>query len=111
MNPENFDALLIPGGYSPDELRANENAVEFTKEFVESNKPVFAICHAPQILITAQVLKGRKITGWKSIKQDIINAGAIFIDKEVVIDDNIISSRSPADIPAFIKASLKKLEE
>lgn len=111
VNPEDFDALLIPGGYSPDELRANENAVEFTKEFVESNKPVFAICHAPQILITAQVLKGRKITGWKSIKQDIINAGAIFIDKEVVIDDNIISSRSPADIPAFIKASLKKLEE
>ncbi len=111
VRPEDFDALLIPGGYSPDELRANENAVEFTKEFVESNKPVFAICHAPQILITAQVLKGRKITGWKSIKQDIINAGAIFIDKEVVIDDNIISSRSPSDIPAFIKASLKKLEE
>ncbi|WP_305067307.1 type 1 glutamine amidotransferase domain-containing protein [Methanobrevibacter sp. TMH8] len=106
-----FDALLIPGGYSPDELRADENAVQFTKKFVESGKPVFAICHAPQILITAKVIKGRKITGWKSIKQDIINAGAIFIDEEVVIDDNIISSRSPADIPAFVKASLKKLKE
>lgn len=106
-----FDALLIPGGYSPDELRADENAVQFTKKFVESGKPVFAICHAPQILITAKVIKGRKITGWKSIKQDIINAGAIFIDEEVVIDDNIISSRSPADIHAFVKASLRKLEE
>lgn len=108
---DDFDALLIPGGYSPDELRANDDAVQFTKEFVESNKPVFAICHAPQILITAQVIKGRKITGWKSIIQDIKNAGATYIDEEVVEDGNIISSRSPADIPAFINASLNKLKE
>jgi deglycase len=105
-----FDAIFIPGGYSPDQLRVDENVVQFTKEFVESGKPVFAICHAPQLLITAKVIKGRKITGWKSIIQDIKNAGAIFIDEEVVEDDNIISSRSPDDIPAFIKASLKKLE-
>ena len=105
-----FDALFIPGGYSPDKLRVDADAVKFVKEFVESGKPVFAICHAPQLLITAQVLGGRKITGWKSIIQDIKNAGADYIDQEVVEDGNLISSRDPTDIPAFIKASLKKLK-
>lgn len=110
VSVDDFDALLIPGGYSPDKLRVNEDAVRFTKEFVESGKPVFSICHAPQLLITAQVIKGRKITGWKSIIQDIKNAGAKFIDRELVEDGNLISSRSPRDLPAFIRASLKKLE-
>jgi protease I len=105
-----FDALLIPGGYSPDKLRVDEHVVSFVKEFVESGKPVCAICHAPQLLITAQVLGGRKITGWKSLVQDIKNAGAEFIDQEVVIDGNLISSRSPADIPAFIRACSEKLK-
>lgn len=109
VSTEAFDALLIPGGYSPDKLRANDEAVRFTKEFMESQKPVFAICHAPQLLITADILKGRKITGWKSVVQDIKNAGAEFIDQEVVEDGNLISSRQPADLPAFIKASLRKL--
>ena len=104
-----FDALLIPGGYSPDKLRVDENAVRFSKEFVESGKPVFAICHAPQLLITADVIRGRRITGWKSVIQDIKNAGAEFIDQEVVEDGNLISSRSPADLPRFIEASLKRL--
>jgi protease I len=105
-----FDALLIPGGYSPDRLRTNEDAVRFARHFVESGKPVFAICHAPQLLITAQVIRGRTITGWKSIIQDIKNAGAEFRDQEVVEDENIISSRSPKDLPAFIEASLRKLK-
>jgi protease I len=105
-----FDALLIPGGYSPDKLRVDEHVVSFVKEFVESGKPICAICHAPQLLITAQVLRGRKITGWKSLVQDIKNAGAEFIDQEVVIDGNLISSRSPADIPAFIKACSERLK-
>ena len=109
VSMDDFDALLIPGGYSPDKLRVDDDAVRFVKEFVESGKPVFAICHAPQLLITAQVLKDRKITGWKSIIQDIKNAGAEFIDQKVVEDGNLISSRSPADLPAFIRASLKKL--
>ncbi|MEW5801945.1 MAG: type 1 glutamine amidotransferase domain-containing protein [bacterium] len=104
-----FDALFIPGGYSPDRLRINDDAVRFVRDFVASGKPVLSICHAPQLLITAQVLKGRKITGWKSIMQDIKNAGAEFIDQAVVEDGNIISSRRPDDIPAFIDASLKKL--
>jgi protease I len=105
-----FDALLIPGGYSPDKLRVDADAVRFVKEFVDSGKPVFAICHAPQLLITAQVLQGRRITGWESIIQDIKNAGAEFIDQEVVEDGNLISSRSPSDLPAFVRAALQKLQ-
>lgn len=109
VSVEEFDALLIPGGYSPDKLRVDEDAVRFAGEFVKSGKPVFSICHAPQLLITADVLRGRRITGWKSVIQDIRNAGAEFIDREVVEDGNLISSRSPADLPAFIEACLKKL--
>lgn len=108
---DDFDALFIPGGYSPDRLRIDASAVAFVEEFVKSNKPVFAICHAPQILITAGVLKGRTVTGWKSIEQDIKNAGAKFVDMEVVKDGNLISSRSPHDIPAFIDACLRMLDE
>ncbi len=104
-----FDALFIPGGYSPDKLRVDEDAVRFAGEFVKSGKPVFAICHAAQLLITAQALSGRKVTGWKSIVQDIKNAGAQFFDQEVVEDGNLISSRSPVDLPAFIQACLRKL--
>jgi protease I len=106
---EDFDALLIPGGFSPDKLRAYEEPVDFVRNFVQKGKPVFMICHGPQLLINAKVLEGRIITGWKSIKQDIINAGAEFRDQEVVIDGNLVSSRSPADLPAFIKACLLKL--
>lgn len=91
-------------------LRSYDDAVRFVRESVESGKPVFAIYHAPQLLITAQVLKGRRITGWKSIIQDIKNAGAEFVDEEVVQDINLISSRSPADLPAFIQASLQRLQ-
>lgn len=109
VSPSHFDALLIPGGYSPDRLRAYPEPVKFVSDFMQSGKPVFSICHAPQILITAESLKGRKVTGWKSIIQDIKNAGAEFKDEEVVIDGNLVSSRSPADLPAFISASLDKL--
>ncbi len=111
VSADDFDALFIPGGYSPDKLRAHDAPVEFVRAFVQSGKPVLAICHAPQLLITAQVLEGRKITGWKSVAQDIRNAGAEYIDREVVIDGNLVSSRNPDDIPAFIEASLAKLKE
>lgn len=111
VKAKDFDALFIPGGYSPDKLRAHKEAVNFVKNFANTEKPIFAICHAPQILITADVLNGRKLTGWKSIKQDIKNAGAKYIDKEVVKDGNLISSRQPDDIPAFIDAALEKLKE
>lgn len=109
VSPDTFDALLIPGGYSPDHLRADENAVAFAGHFLESGKPVFSICHGPQLLISTGLLKGRKITGWKSIVQDIKNAGADYADREVVEDGNLVSSRKPSDIPAFIEAALKKL--
>ena len=109
VSVEDFDALLIPGGYSPDKIRVDQDAVQFTREFVESGKPVFLICHAAQLLITADVLRGRKVTGWKSIVQDIKNAGAEYLDQEVVEDGNLISSRHPGDLPQFIEASLGKL--
>lgn len=109
VSPADFDALLIPGGYSPDKLRAHENAVKFTRNFMESGKPVFAICHAGQLLVSADVIRGRKMTGWKSIVQDLKNAGAEYLDQEVVEDGNLVSSRHPGDLPAFIEASLKRL--
>jgi protease I len=110
VKPEEFDAILIPGGCSPDNLRGEKEAVNFVKEYFNTGKPLFAICHAPQLLITAQVLEGRRVAGWKSIIQDIKNAGAEYVDEEVVEDGNIISSRGPRDIPVFIKACLKRLE-
>lgn len=109
VSVSDFDAIFIPGGCSPDKLREDENVVNFTRNFVNSGKPVLAICHAPQLLITAEVIKGRNIAGWKSIIVDIKNAGGNYVDKEVVEDGNIISSRGPKDIPAFIDASLNKL--
>jgi protease I len=109
VSVHDFDALLIPGGYSPDKLRVDDSAVRFVKSYVESGKPVFTICHGPQLLISAQVLQGRTITGWKSIIQDIKNAGADFVDQEVVEDGNIISSRSPDDLAAFTEKCLEKL--
>ena len=106
---DDFDALLIPGGYSPDKLRIDPDAVRFAQEFFTKNKPVFAICHAAQLLITAQVLKGRRVTGWMSIVQDIKNAGAEYVDAEVVVDKNLVSSRKPDDIPAFVREALTML--
>jgi protease I len=109
VSTNDFDAIFIPGGCSPDKLREDENVVQFTREFVKSDKPVFAICHAPQLFITAKVIEGRNVAGWKSIIVDIKNAGGNYVDKEVVEDGNIITSRGPDDIPAFINASLNKL--
>jgi len=109
VSAADFDALLIPGGYSPDKIRVDEDAVRLAAEFMKSGKPVFAICHAAQLLITARALAGRRLTGWKSIIQDIRNAGAEYIDAEVVVDENLVTSRHPGDLPVFIEASLKKL--
>jgi protease I len=106
-----FDALFIPGGYSPDKLRVDEDAVRFAREFVNSGKPVFGICHAAQLLITARVLKGRRVTGWTSLIQDIKNAGAEYVEAEVVVDKNLVTSRKPDDIPAFSKAALEMLKD
>ncbi|HLA40262.1 MAG TPA: type 1 glutamine amidotransferase domain-containing protein [Candidatus Glassbacteria bacterium] len=106
---EDFDALLIPGGYAPDLLRRDDVAVAFAREFVEAGKPTFIICHSAQLLVTARVLKGRRATGHKAVLVDIENAGAEFVDAEVVVDGNLVSSRTPADMPAFIRECLKLL--
>jgi protease I len=106
---DHFDALLIPGGYSPDQLRAHPGAVAFVKDFMEKDKPVFSICHGPQLLISADVIRGRTLTGWTSIIQDIKNAGATFVDEAVVTDGNLVTSRNPNDLPGFIHAALEKL--
>ncbi len=101
-DPEQFDALQLPGGVmNPDHMRMNPKAVEFVKHFFESNKPVAAICHAPWMLVEADVVKGRKITSWPSLKTDLRNAGANWVDQETVRDGNLVSSRKPDDIPAF----------
>jgi protease I len=111
VNAEDFDALFIPGGFSPDILRADDKFVTFTKKFMDDNKPVFAICHGPQLLITAEVLKGRDVTGYKSIAVDLKNAGANFHDKEVVVCGNqLVTSRTPDDLPAFTRETLNLLK-
>ncbi|HVH64426.1 MAG TPA: type 1 glutamine amidotransferase domain-containing protein [Candidatus Acidoferrum sp.] len=111
VRPEQFDALFIPGGYSPDRLRANPKMVEFTRAFVDAQKPVLAICHGPQLLITAGAVKGRTLTAWKTIQEDLKQVGANVVDQEVVVDKNLVTSRQPSDIPAFNRESLKLLEK
>jgi protease I len=111
VNPSDFDALFIPGGVSPDNLRADDRFVNFAKHFMDEKKPVFAICHGPQLLITAKTLEGRKATGFKSIQVDMEYAGATVEDKEVVVcQDQLVTSRQPDDIPAFIEQSLKLIK-
>lgn len=97
-----YDALLIPGGVmSPDELRMNEAAVQFVKDFFADRKPVASICHGPWLLVEADVVKGRALTSFKSLRRDLENAGADWVDGKAVIDDNLVTSRNPGDLPAF----------
>jgi protease I len=104
-----FDALLLPGGVAnPDQLRALPKAVQFVREFFEAGKPTAAICHGPWTLIDAGVVKGRTMTSWPSLKTDLSNAGAKWVDQEVVVDNGLVTSRKPSDIPAF---NSKMLEE
>ncbi|HIB69498.1 MAG TPA: type 1 glutamine amidotransferase [Phycisphaerales bacterium] len=100
-DPENFDALLIPGGHSPESLRLEKGAVAFVEHFVQRSKPIAAICHGPQLLISANGVEGRRMTSFESIRIDLKNAGAKVLDEEVVVDCNIVTSRTPDDIPAF----------
>jgi len=109
---EEFDALLLPGGVmNPDTLRANAAAVNFVKSFVSAHKPIGAICHGPWILINAEAIKGKKMTSWQSIKTDLINGGANWVDQEVVVDNKLVTSRQPADIPAFNKAIIELFQK
>ncbi|PWS28126.1 protease [Pedobacter yonginense] len=102
VSAEDYHGLLLPGGViNPDQLRVKENALNFVKAFFEAGKPVAAICHGPQTLINADVVKGRKMTSVKNISQDLINAGADWSDEEVVVDQGLVTSRTPEDLPAF----------
>ena len=106
---EHFDALLLPGGtMNPDKLRLERDCVEFVRAFFDAQKPVAAICHAPSLLIEAGVVDGRRLTSWPSIRLDLENAGADVVDEEVVVDDGLVTSRKPDDIPAF---NAKMIEE
>ncbi|MET0261466.1 MAG: type 1 glutamine amidotransferase domain-containing protein [Rariglobus sp.] len=109
---DDFDALLVPGGViNPDKLRIEPDAVKFVHAFFEAGKPVAAICHGPQILIEAGVVKGRRLTSYSSIKTDLINAGADWVDEEVVCDQGLVTSRKPDDIPAFNKKMIEEIGE
>lgn len=110
LDPKEFDALVIPGGYSPDHLRLDRDVVSFVRVFAATGKPVAAVCHGPQLLIEADVVKGRKVTSWPSVRTDLVNAGAKWVDREVVIDDNLITSRKPEDLEAFCGAILSHLD-
>jgi deglycase len=102
-DPASYDALVLPGGVAnPDALRTDKGAVDFIRAFVESGKPVAAICHAPWSLIEADVVRGRTLTSWPSLQTDIRNAGGTWVDEEVVVDGNLVTSRKPDDIPAFV---------
>lgn len=111
VNPLQFDALLIPGGYSPDKLRRDNRFVKFTKHFMDNEKPVFAICHGPQLLITAKSLQGKTATGFESIAVDMEYAGAHYLDEGVVRDGQLITSRKPEDLPVFNREILKLLNQ
>ncbi|WP_129715341.1 type 1 glutamine amidotransferase domain-containing protein [Pedobacter sp. SYP-B3415] len=102
VNSSDYDGLLLPGGViNPDALRINEDALTFVKGFFEEGKPVAAICHGPQTLINAEVVSGRKLTSYPSVKKDLVNAGANWVDEEVVVDQGLVTSRNPDDLPAF----------
>jgi len=111
-SPENYDALLLPGGVmNPDKLRTIPEAVQFVSHFFEAGKPVAAICHGPQLLIEADVVRGRKLTSFPSLKTDLRNAGADWVDEAVVTDQGLVTSRRPADIPQFNEKMIEEFGE
>lgn len=106
-----YDALVIPGGYSPDHLRMDIHSVRLTRDMAIAGKPVAAVCHGPWMLVEADVADGRTLTSWPSLKTDLVNAGARWVDRPVVVDGNIITSRKPDDLQAFCDAILRELDE
>jgi protease I len=109
LDGKNFDAIIIPGGYAPDRMRLHQAMVDLVKRAFDSGKVVAAICHGPQLLISANIVRGRRVTSWPSIAIDLKNAGAKWVDEPVVQDRNLITARKPADIPRFNKAIIEAL--
>jgi protease I len=112
VSPDDYDALVLPGGVlNPDKLRQNKDAVAFTSAFLDEGKPVAAICHGPQLLIETNMLKGRRLTSYPSLQTDLKNAGADWVDQEVVVDNGLVTSRRPADLEAFNKKTIEEIAE
>lgn len=109
-SPDQFDALFLPGGYSPDHLRSDPRMVAFTKAFFDRERPVFAVCHGPQLLLSAGVVDGRTLTAWPTVQGDLRHTRATVKDAEVVVDRNLVTSRKPDDLDAFCRESLRLLE-
>lgn len=109
VKASDFDGVVIPGGSSPEALRGNKDILNFVKEVNQSKKTIAAICHGPQILASAELLSGRTITSYPPLKDDMVNAGSTFVDEEVVVDGNFITSRTPEDEPAFVREILKAI--
>jgi len=111
VNPDDYGILILPGGKAPETVRKDKNAVEIARHFFQKNKPVSAICHGPQTLITAGLMKGRHATSYKSVAQEMKDSGALYEDKEVVVDGNLITSRQPSDLPAFMREIMKVIRK
>ncbi|EHL97128.1 general stress protein 18 [Lentilactobacillus parafarraginis F0439] len=111
VSADDFDGLLIPGGFSPDQLRADERFVDFVKAFLLADKPVFAICHGPQLFIQTGLTKGRAMTAYTTVRPDLYYAGAVVKDQPVVVDRNLVTSRTPDDLDAFNSSMLKTLSK
>jgi protease I len=112
VSAEEFDGLVLPGGVAnPDALRMDEAAVDFVRDFFKQNKPVAAICHGPWTLVEADVVEGRMLTSWPSVKTDIKNAGGTWVDREVVVDEGLVTSRKPDDLPAFCAKAVEEFAE
>ena len=111
VRSRDYDLLILPGGKAPEAIRKEEEAVKIAKDFFEENKPVSAICHGPQLLITADLLKGRHATCSKSVAEELKDAGAIYEDREVIVDGNLITSRQPSDLPAFLRETMNMLKK
>jgi len=107
--PGDYDILILPGGKAPEAIRKEKEAIEIARHFFEKNKPVSAICHGPQTLITAGLVKGKHATCYKSVAPEMKDAGALYEDREVVVDGNLVTSRQPSDLPAFMKETIKKI--
>ena len=110
VNPDEYDILVLPGGKAPETVRKEEKAIEIARHFFKRNKPVSAICHGPQTLISAGLMKGKHATCYKSVAQEMKDAGALYEDREVVIDGNLVTSRQPSDLPEFMRETLKMLK-
>jgi protease I len=111
-SPDDYDALVLPGGVlNPDKLRQNKDAVAFVSAFLDEGKPLAAICHGPQMLIETGMISGRKLTSYPSLQTDLVNAGAEWVDEEVVVDNGLITSRTPADLDAFNRKTIEEISE